>query len=125
LLRVVEGVLVDDRGVDDLLRPDPCLRAVPPHLGGVTESHVVDVEENLVLALPVPHLVAGVAGVGEDRPDRALRPSDAAPVPVSGPVVRGRASDAVTGQPLGDREQPAPAEELSEDPLDNGRGLIV
>jgi hypothetical protein len=39
--------------------------------------------------------------------------------------LRGRAGDALAGQHLGDREQPAPAEELAEDPLDDRRGLLV
>ena len=45
--------------------------------GGVAERDVLDVEQDFVGALAVPHLVAGVAGVGEDRADGALGPGDA------------------------------------------------
>ncbi|HLI36613.1 MAG TPA: hypothetical protein VKV80_04635 [Streptosporangiaceae bacterium] len=48
----------------------------------------VHVDEHLVLALPVPHLIAGVARVGEDRADGDLAPRDAAAVPAAGGVVR-------------------------------------
>ena len=77
---------------------DPLAAVVPPHLGGVAEGDVVDVEQHLVFALPVPDLAAGVAGVGQDRADGALGPGDAAAVPVAARVVRGRARDAVAGQ---------------------------
>ncbi|MEU5926224.1 hypothetical protein ABZ817_21815 [Streptomyces antimycoticus] len=58
-----EDVIVDQRSVDDLLRDDPLVLAVPAHGGGVAEGDVVDVEQCLVLVLPVPDLMAGVAGV--------------------------------------------------------------
>jgi hypothetical protein len=48
----------------------------------VSQRDVVDVEQDLLLALPIPYLMSGVPGIGEDRPHRALRPRDAAAVPV-------------------------------------------
>nr|WP_229811259.1 hypothetical protein [Streptosporangium pseudovulgare] len=86
------------------------------------EADVVDVEQDLVLALAVPHLVAGVAGVGEDGPYRALGPGDADAVPVASGVVRRRAGDAVAGEALGDGEQAVAVQELGEDPGHHGRG---
>ena len=53
---------------------DPLVVVVPAHLGDVAERDVVDVDEDLVLALLVPDLEAGVAGVGEDGADRGLGP---------------------------------------------------
>jgi len=41
---------------------------VPTHLGDVSEGDVVDVDEDLVLALLVPHFEACVARVAEDGP---------------------------------------------------------
>jgi hypothetical protein len=57
-------------------------------LGDVTGGDVVDVEEHFVLALAGPDLVAGVAGVLEDRPNRTLTPGAPAarPVAVAGGV---------------------------------------
>ncbi len=89
------------------------------------QRDVVHVEQDLVLALAVPDLAAGVAGVGQDRPDRAFGPGQPAAVPVTGPVVGGRALDAVAGQPLGYREDPEPGEELGEDPPHHDRGRLV
>jgi hypothetical protein len=45
------------------LGPDPLIGIVPPHLGLVTKCNVLDIEQDLVLALLVPHLEAGVARV--------------------------------------------------------------
>ena len=105
-----EALLVDDRRVDDLVGPQPLVRLVPAELGGVAERDVFDVDEHLVLALLVPHLVAGVAGVDEDRADGELVPRDARPVLVPLGVVRGRAGDAVAGQAFGDGVEAVPGE---------------
>jgi glutamate/tyrosine decarboxylase-like PLP-dependent enzyme len=63
---------------------------VPPELGCVAERDVVHVEQYLVLALPVPDLVAGVARVGEDRADRVFglpQALEAAPADGDGPAI--------------------------------------
>ena len=44
---------------------------------------------------------------------------------VAARVVRGRARDAVAGEPLGDGEEPVPGEEHAEDPLDHPGGRVV
>ena len=124
-LRLGERIGVDDGRMGDLLRPDPLPGVVPPHLRLVAEGDVSDVHEHLVLALPVPHLPAGVAGVGQDRPDGTLRPGQPAPVRVTSPVMRGRARDAVCGQPLGDGEDPGPGQEFGEDQRDHRSGGLV
>ncbi|GID93900.1 hypothetical protein Adi01nite_33120 [Amorphoplanes digitatis] len=49
-----------------VLGGDPRVRAVPSHDRGVAEGDVVHVEQDLVGALLVPDLPAGVARVGED-----------------------------------------------------------
>jgi hypothetical protein len=69
----------------------------------VAERDILDVEEDLVLALAVPDLMAGVAGIREDRAHRALRPGDAAAVRVPLPVVRGGARYAVARETFGGR----------------------
>jgi hypothetical protein len=91
----------------------------------VTERDVADVDQDLVLALLVPDLPAGVARIRDDDPDGALRPRNAAPMTVAVRVVRGRARDPVAGQVLGDRVQAVPGSELGEDPFDDGRGGLV
>jgi hypothetical protein len=59
----VEGTGVDDRGVGDLVGVDPAALIVPPHLARVTQGDVMHVDQDLVLALPVPDLPTGVAGL--------------------------------------------------------------
>ncbi|MDA0639818.1 hypothetical protein OUY24_04235 [Nonomuraea ferruginea] len=86
-LHGVEVALGHDRRVDDCLRPHPLMLGVPPEFRGVAEADIVDVDEDLVLALAVPHLMAGVAGVGQDGPYRALGPGDAGAVAVPARVV--------------------------------------
>src|SRR5439155_7758602 len=81
-----------------------------------------DVDEDLVLALFVPDLPPGVAGVGEYDPDGGLGPGDGGAVPVAGPVVRGRAEDPVGGQCLGDGEQAPTGQVFAVDPLHDRRG---
>jgi hypothetical protein len=53
-------------------RADPGVGVVPPHPCLVAERDVVDVEQDVLFALTVPNLVAGVAGVGEDCADVLL-----------------------------------------------------
>ena len=61
-------------GVGRLVGVDPLADVVPAELGGVAEGDVVDVEEDFVLALAVPDLPAGVAGVHQDGADGAFGP---------------------------------------------------
>jgi hypothetical protein len=114
-LGLLEVRPVDDRRVGDLLGEQPLVLGVPPHLGGVAEHDVVDVEEDFVGALAVPDLVAGVAGVGQDGPYGALGPGDAAPVPVPRGVMGRRRRDTHPGQVLGNREDALAARERGED----------
>ena len=125
VLGLAEDVSADDRGMHDLVGVDPVTGLVPPHLRGVAQGDVVNVQEHFVLALLVPDLPAGVAGVDEDGADGALGPGNSAAVLVAARVVRGRAGDAVTGQALGDSEQSLAGDELAEDPRDHGRGRVV
>nr|WP_217920111.1 hypothetical protein [Actinomadura sp. BRA 177] len=101
----VEDVLVDDDRVDDLGGVDPLVAVVPAEFGDVAEGDVVDVDENLVFALPVPDLMARVARVRQDGLHRALGPGQSLPVLVARPVVSRRAGDAVARQSFGDGEQ--------------------
>jgi Stage II sporulation protein E (SpoIIE) len=103
----LESVLVDNRRVDDLLGVDPLVFVVPPHLG--RERDVVDVAQDLVLALAVPDLAAGIAAVGQDGADGVLGPRDPTAMPVPVGVVRGWAREALGGQPLGNEVDPEPA----------------
>lgn len=103
--------------MDRLRGPDPLVGLVPGLFGVVAECDVVDVEQDLVLALFVPHLMAGVAGVGEDGGDGAFRPGEAGAVGVAGSVVGGWAGDAVVGEPDGDGQVAHAVQVLGEDPL--------
>ena len=106
-LRGVE-VLGKDQGlVGGGVGPDPAAGLVPAHPGLIPGGDVVDVEEDLVLALLVPDLPAGVAGVGQDDADGGFGPALPGAVPVAGPVVLGRGGDLVAGEPFGDGEQAA------------------
>jgi len=107
------------------LGPDPLPGVVPAQPGLITAGDVVDVEEDLVFALLVPYLPAGVAGVAQDGTDGGLGPSLAGAVRVAGRVVLGRGGDPVAGQPLGDGEQAAPGEVLGEDPPDYPGGFRI
>ena len=120
-LYLVEGLAVDDQRVHDVLGPDPLAGLVPAHLGDVAEGDVVDVEQHLVFALLVPDLVTGVARIGQDGTDGELVPGDAAAVPVTSGVVRGRARDTVAGEHLGDGVDAVPGEEQGEDPAHHRR----
>jgi hypothetical protein len=86
-LDLSEDVLADDRRVRDLVRPDPGALVIPLQPGLVAERNVLDVQERFGLALLVPLLVAGVAGIEQDGADRALGPGDAGAVPVAARVV--------------------------------------
>lgn len=88
----------------------------------MAERDILDVDQDLVLALLVPDLPPCVAGVGEHHPDGALGPGHCRAVPVAGPVVGGGTEDSVGGQGLGDREQAPAGQVLAEDPFDHWRG---
>ncbi|WP_275560582.1 hypothetical protein [Streptomyces sp. 5-6(2022)] len=123
LLDLLEGLDGDQWLVDGRGGPYPGIGPVPAHPGLMAQGHVVDVEEDFVLALLVPHLVSGVAGVGQDRADCALGPGDAGAVAIAGVVVRGRAGDALVGQDFSDGEQPVFGDLVEmEDPLHDRRG---
>ena len=124
-LGMAECLVVDDRRMDDLLGVDPLVLVVPAHFGRVAERDVVDVDEDLVFALAVPDLAAGVPGVGEDGTDGVFGPCDAAAVPVAFGVVSGWAWDALSGQPLGNRVDTESGQELGEDALDYRCGVLV
>nr|WP_246554372.1 hypothetical protein [Nonomuraea jabiensis] len=103
-LNLSEGLVLHQRLMSRLLGPDPVVRVIPAKLGHVAEGDVVDVDEHLILALPVPDLPTGVARIEQDRSDRRFRPGDPAAMAVSGLVVGRGAQDAVAGDPFCDGE---------------------
>nr|WP_063813168.1 hypothetical protein [Herbidospora daliensis] len=118
----LEVLTADDGRMRRLVRPDPVALRVPAEFGHVAQADVVDVDEHLVFALPVPDLVARVPGVGQDGANSALGPGDARAMTVPRAVMRRRAQDAVPGQTLGDGEQPVPRQVVGEDAGDDDRG---
>src|SRR6266567_6834707 len=124
-LRGLEVPVRDQGLVGDGVGPDPAAGLVPAHPGLVAGGDVVDVQEDLVLALLVPDLPAGVPGVAQDDSNSGFGPAFAGAVPVAGPVVLRRGRDPVAGEALGDGEQAAPGEVLGEDPPDHPGGLGV
>lgn len=124
-LSLLEGLNADQRFVGDLVGPDPLVRGIPSLLGHVAQGDVLDVDEDLILALLVPDVPAGVARVGQDHPDRALRPGESVAVAVALRVVGGRGQDAVAGQALRDRVDTLAGDELGEDPHDHVRRVRV
>src|SRR5690242_14877596 len=73
----LEVFVRDQRLVGDGVGPDPAAGRVPPQPGFISGGDVVDVEEDLVLALLVPDLPAGVAGIGQDGADGGFGPCPA------------------------------------------------
>nr|WP_246646739.1 hypothetical protein [Nonomuraea ceibae] len=69
LLHTLERLRVHDRLVRGLLRPDPLALGIPLELGDVALGDVLDVQELFLLALLVPDLTTGVAGVQPDGLD--------------------------------------------------------
>nr|WP_218038585.1 hypothetical protein [Acrocarpospora pleiomorpha] len=53
----------------------------------MAKADIVNIDEYLVFSLPVPYLVARVARIGDDGPDRALGPGDPGSVAVAFRVV--------------------------------------
>jgi len=121
-LKVFRG---DQRLLGEGVGPDPLPGVVPAQPGLIAAGDVVDVEEDLVLALLVPDLPAGVAGIAQDGANSALGPSLSGAVRVADRVMLGRGGDGVAGEPFGDGEQAAPGEVLGEDPPDHPCGLRV
>ena len=115
----VEVVPIDDRRLDDLVRPQPRTVVVPPQLSGVAEGDVFDMGEDLVFALLVPHTWWRCSGGWSRWYGRRTcsRRSGAVLVPLR--VVRGRAGDAIAGQALSNRVEAVPGGELGEHPLDH------
>jgi hypothetical protein len=60
----------NQRRMGDVLRPDPLRRVVPSMPILVAERHILDVDQDLVGALLVPHLSSGVPGVVQDCSNR-------------------------------------------------------
>lgn len=54
VLDLGEGLVVDQRLVNDLVGDNPFVPSVPPQGGGIAEGDILDVDEGLVLALLVP-----------------------------------------------------------------------
>ena len=108
-LRGLEVPGGDERLVGDGVGPDPAAGLVPAHPGLIAGGDVVDVQQDLVLALLVPDLPPGVARVTQDDADGGLGPAFPGAVPVAGPVMRGRGGDLVAGESLGDGVRPRPA----------------
>ena len=121
----LEVLHADEGFLGEGLGPDPLRGVVPAQPGFIAAGDVVDVEEDLVLALLVPDLPAGVAGVAQDGADGALGPAFPGAVRVAGRVVLRRGGNGVAGEPFGDGEQAAPGEVLGEDPPDHPGGLRV
>lgn len=72
------------------------------HVGAVAERDVVDADEAFFFALFVPHLVAGVAGVEEDRPDGSGLPCGLRTVRIARGIVGGGAGNALMVEQGGD-----------------------
>nr|WP_229874185.1 hypothetical protein [Amycolatopsis deserti] len=87
LLRPLERLRIDQRLMHKVIRQDPFVPRVPPHPRLVTQRDVLDVDQDLVLALLVPHLTTGIARVRQDHPHRTLRPRDARPMPIACSIV--------------------------------------
>jgi len=91
----------------------------------VAGGDVVDVEQDFVAALLVPHLVAGVARVAKDHTDCGLAPRHPQPVGVACPVLARRRRDVVGGEALGDGQVAAAVQEQAEDPRHDRGGSRV
>ncbi len=121
----VERLSGHEGGVHGLSRPNPVIFRVPPHDGLVAGAYVFDVDEHFVSPLTCPYLIARIARVSQDRPERRLAPRQAVPMRVAVPVVATRRRDTFTGKPLGDGEAACSAQVLLEDPSYDWRGLRV
>lgn len=66
-LNLAKRLVGDDGGMSWLVGVNPLLGVVPAHFGGVTESNIIDVDQDLIRALPVPNLSAGVSRVGQSE----------------------------------------------------------
>jgi len=112
----VPQLVADEWLVRLLLGTDPVVLVVPTHTRVMTERDVVHVEEDLVAFLAVPHLVAEVARVLEDRSDRGVSPCRPVLLAVRVPVRVARAGgeDPFRGERRCDRVQSFAADELTE-----------
>jgi hypothetical protein len=75
--------------------------------------------------LPVPDLVAGVAGVREDHPDGAFRPGEPGALRAAFAVVARRAGDAIGGEAFGDDVEAVARAELAVDASHDWGGVRV
>lgn len=96
----IEESGADERFVGGLVGVDPLLDGVVAHVGVVAEGDVVDIEKAFFLALLVPDLVAGVAGVEEDDAHGTLLPCGLLAVPIAGGVVGGGAGSSFPASPM-------------------------
>ena len=89
----------------------------------MAKGYDLDVDEDLVLALLVPHLEACVARVAEDGPNGRLGPLAlaASAVAIAFRIVRRRRGDAVGVEARGDQVQAEAAHVLLEDSLNDDR----
>lgn len=91
----------------------------------MAQGHVVDVDEDFVLALTIPYLATGVSRIEDDRANGTLSPRHPGTMTVSCRVVRGRARESIGRQPFGDCIEAATIQVLTEDPCDYRRGYFV
>ncbi|MEX1094372.1 MAG: hypothetical protein WEF28_14625, partial [Acidimicrobiia bacterium] len=107
--------------------PDPVAAVVPAHPGFVAEADVMDIDEDLVAALPVPHLVSGVAGIVQNGSHCGVLLCWAVGEAMSVACRIGgrRAQDAVRGELLSDGVHALTGEELAEDPTHDRSGRRV
>ncbi len=82
----------------------------------VTRCYVVRVQQGFLSGPAPEERVAGVAGVVEDRSDRAALPAVGKPVPILLRPPRRRARDTIPVQPVGNRPVSLTAQVLHEDP---------
>jgi len=79
-LRSDEVFLTDEAGMGERARDDPLLRGCPPDNLALTAAGV---SSFAVGSLPVPHLTADVAWIGDNRRDGPQRPAIARPVTIA------------------------------------------
>jgi hypothetical protein len=117
--------LADQRRVSRLARDDPPVGQVPPLHPLMSQGNITSVDQVAVGPLPVPHLTARIPRVGQDRGERAQRPSRACAVRVPARVGRRRAGHARVIQRPRDPCHRMARQPSGEDPPDDMRGFRV